>query len=111
MKFGIALIEGRLSFSYFSEFSSMDKLVKSGNGYLCVFEETFLSGMLRKRVLDLPMFTPGRNVAYVLSEADHEKASQLFEKMIYEQHSSYPYKFDLIRTYLTQMLHLVMKMG
>jgi hypothetical protein len=112
--FGIMLIEGgeyRLSFSYFSEFSSGAELVKSGNGYLCVFEESFLSGLLRKRVLELPMFTPGNNAAYVLSGEDHEKACQLFEKMIYEQHSSYQYKYDLIRTYLTQMFHLVMKMG
>jgi len=112
--FGIVLIEGRecrLSFSYFSEFSSGDQLAKSGMGYLCVFEESFLSGLLRKRILELPMFTPGNSVGYILSEEDHVSASLLFEKMIYEQGSSYPYKFDLIRTYLTQMLHLAMKMG
>ena len=110
--FGIVLIEKcRLCFSYFLEFSSKDKLVKSGMGYLCVFEESFLSGLLRKRVLELPMFTPGSSVEYVLSEQDYEKTRHLFEKMIYEQNSSYQYKFDLIRTYLTQMLHLIMKMG
>jgi hypothetical protein len=109
--FGIALIEGSLCFSYFPEFSSRDKLVKSGIGYLCVFEESFLSGLLRKRVLELPMFAPGGSVEYVLSENAYEKASHLFLKMLYEQNSPYQYKFDLIRTYLTQMLHLGMKKG
>jgi len=112
--FRIILIEGgecRLCFSHFSEFSSGDKLVKSGIAYLCVFEGSFLSGLLRKRILELPMFAPDRSIEYVLSEQDHENAIQLFLKMIHEQHSSYQYKFDLIRTYLTQMLHLVMKMG
>lgn len=125
--FGIVLIEGgnaglcsgptnrkekcRLCFSYFSDFSSRDKLVKSGPGYLCVFEKSFLSGLLRERVLKLPMFTPGSSVEYVLSEQDYEKVSHLFLRIIQEQNSSYQYKFDLIRTYLTQLLHLVMKMG
>lgn len=111
--FGIGLIDGgecRLCFSYFSEFRSGDKLVRSGIGYLCIFEGSFLSGSLRKRVLELPMFTPGSSVEYGLSEQDCEKASHLFLRITQEQHSSYPYKFDLIRTYLTQMLHLVMKM-
>ena len=108
--FGIGLIEGRLCFSYFPKFRSGDRLVKSGIGYLCVFEESFLSGLLRKRVLELPMFAPGSSVEYVLSEQDHEKANHLFGRIVQEQDSSYQYKFDLIRTYLTQMLHLVMKM-
>lgn len=112
--FGIVLIGGgecRLCFSYFSEFSSGDKLIKGDIGYLCVFEESFLSGLLRKKVLELPMFAPGSRVEYVLSEQDHEIASRLFLRIIQEQNSSYQYKFDLIRTYLTQMFHLVMKMG
>ena len=109
--FGIVLIEGGLWFTYFSEFGSIDKLVKGGIGYLCFFEESFLSGLLRKRVLELPMFTPGNRVEYVLSEQDREKAILLFLRIIDEQDSSYQYKFDLIRTYLTQLLHLVMKMG
>lgn len=110
--FRILLTEGRectLCFSYFPEFSSGDKLVKSGMGSLCIFEESFLSGLLRKRVLELPMFSPGTNKEYVLSEQDYEKASRLFLRVIQEQNSSYQYKFDLIRTYLIQMLHLVMK--
>ena len=109
--FGIVLSEGGLCFSYFSEFGSGDKLIKRGVGYLCVFEESFLSGLLSKRVLELPMFAAGSGLEYVLSGRDHEKATHLFLRMIDEQHSSYQYKFDLIRTYLTQMLHLVMKMG
>ena len=112
--FRIELIEGgeyRLSFSYFPEFSSKDVLVKDGIGYLCAFEGSFLSGLLIKRVLELPMFAPGTSVEYVLSERDCEKTRHLFLRIIEEQDSSYQYKFDLIRTYLTQMLHLVMKRG
>jgi AraC family transcriptional activator of pobA len=109
--FGIVLIEGGLCFSYFPEFGLSNKPVKGGIGYLCFFAESFLSGLLRKRILELPMFAPGNSVEYVLSEQDHEKAILLFLKIIDEQDSSYQYKFDLIRTYLSQLLHLVMKMG
>ena len=106
---GIVLIEGRLCFSYYLE--SGEKLVKGGIGYLCFFEESFLSGEFRKRVLELPMFVRGGRVEYVLCERDYEKARYLFVRIIEEQGSAYQYKFDLIRTYLTQILHLVMKMG
>lgn len=109
--FGIVLMEGGLCFSYFPEFGLGDKPGKGRIGYLCFFAESFLSGLLRKRILELPMFAPGNRVEYVLSERDREKAILLFLKIIQEQDSTYPYKFDLIRTYLTQLFHLVMKMG
>ena len=106
--FGIVLTEGSLGFSYFPEFSSGDRLAKGNIGYLCFFEESFLSALLSKKVLELPMFASGTE--YALSEPDRESVVQLFLKIIQEQESSYQYKFDLIRTYLTQLLHLVMKM-
>ena len=109
--FGMVLMEGRLCFSYFPEFGLRNKLVKGGIGYWCFFEESFLSGLLRERILELPMFAPGNSVGYLLSERDREKAVLLFLKMIDEQDSTYQYKFDLIRTYLTQLFHLVMRMG
>ena len=110
---GIALVndgKSSLTFSYVSQFYSGDDLMIGNTGYLCVFERSFLPELLRKKVLQLSMFALGKSSEYHLSVKDYEKTLRLFEKMTYEQNSSYQYKFDLIRTYLAQIIHLVMKM-
>jgi AraC family transcriptional regulator, transcriptional activator of pobA len=76
-------------------------------GFFCIFTESF---MMEKSFGDLPMFTPGGNPLYRLTEAQHEEIASLFRTMLREIDSAYTYKYDLLRSYTTQIVHFALKM-
>ncbi len=55
------------------------------------------------------MFKIGGKPAFLLNEAQDEYLSGIFLKMIAEINSDYRYKYDLIRNYVTEMIHAAMK--
>lgn len=79
------------------------------NGYFCVFREGFFTEISRKWLQELPMFKAGGMPAYILSEDQFEQAGQFYEKMLAEIESDYPYKYDLIRNYVSELIHFALK--
>ncbi|MBC9932233.1 helix-turn-helix domain-containing protein [Chitinophaga qingshengii] len=79
------------------------------SGYFCIFKESFLTEMGRNNPKEFPMFTPRGKVSYQLDAALQQQMEQLYLKMLDEIQSDYRGKYDLIRAYLMEMLHLVMK--
>lgn len=79
-------------------------------GYFCIFRESFLTEMGRYALKDLPMFNPRGKPSYKLPPELEKEVERLFIKMLEEIGSDYRGKYDLIRNYLMEMLHLVMKM-
>jgi AraC-like DNA-binding protein len=55
------------------------------------------------------MFAPGGKPAYVLNRAQDKYVSQVFTKMLDEIGSDYMYKYDLIRNYVTELVHYALK--
>lgn len=100
---------GELHFSYHSRFELPDKMPAADECYVCVFEEAFLSIILREKMQRLPVIRQTDNTGYVISGEIFEATRVLFQKMVAEQGSSYLYKSDLIRTYITQIFHVAMK--
>ncbi|WP_158827988.1 helix-turn-helix domain-containing protein [Mucilaginibacter lacusdianchii] len=80
------------------------------NGYFCIFKEAFFTENLRGNIKDLPMFALGSKPAYMLNFEQHQRASQIFEKMLEEVGSEYVFKYDLIRSYVTELIHFALKM-
>ncbi|MEA5257903.1 helix-turn-helix transcriptional regulator [Arcicella aquatica] len=78
-------------------------------GFFCIFKEAFFTENLRSNINDLPMFKIGGKPAFLLNEAQDEYLSGIFLKMIAEINSDYRYKYDLIRNYVTEMIHAAMK--
>lgn len=78
-------------------------------GYFCIFTPGFFTEKSRIPLSELPMFVPGGKPAYVLSDIQDEAFSGLFEKMLDEIDSDYPFKYDLLHSYLTEMIHLALK--
>lgn len=80
-------------------------------GCFCIFTEEFLlpakGGVL---VEELPLFRPGAHPLIELTEADCQAVEAIFQKMIQEIASTYAYKYDLLRTYLVELIHLVQKL-
>ncbi|MFI2743688.1 helix-turn-helix domain-containing protein [Zhouia sp. PK063] len=78
-------------------------------GYFCIFREEFFTEHIRNGIHNLPMFLPGNNPAYPLSEDNFKSISLIFDKMLSEINSDYKYKYDLIRNYVTELIHQALK--
>jgi len=79
-------------------------------GFFCIFKEEFFSDHMRHGLRELPMYTPGGRPAYMLSKAEDKNISGVFEKMLEELQSDYRFKYDLIRTYIMEIVHYALKM-
>jgi AraC family transcriptional regulator, transcriptional activator of pobA len=80
------------------------------SGCFCIFKEAFFSEYIRGGIKDLPMFKPGAKPAYLLNEVQDQHISSIFTKMREEIHSDYPFKYDLIRNYIMEIIHAALKM-
>ncbi|WP_108244886.1 helix-turn-helix domain-containing protein [Muricauda brasiliensis] len=81
------------------------------SGFFCVFTESFLSKDKSGVILEtLPIFHPGGYPVLSLSNDEYPEVEQLFVKMEKEISSNYPFKFDLIRAYVIELLHMGQKL-
>lgn len=78
-------------------------------GYFCIFTEGFFTDKIRGGLTDLPMFQPGGMPSYQLNEEQETEICRLFERMLTEIKSDYLYKYDLLRSYVTEMIHYALK--
>jgi AraC-like DNA-binding protein len=80
-------------------------------GCFCIFTDEFLQpakgGVL---VEELPLFRPGAHPIIELSETEYQAVEAILQKMRQEMASDYAYKYDLLRTYLVELIHLVQKL-
>ena len=80
-------------------------------GHFCVFTPDFLLPAKSGVVLDeLPLFQAGGNPVFQVSEADSAEITAIFQKMHREINSHYAYKYDLIRTYVLELIHFGQKL-
>lgn len=89
---------------------TFEQLSGDSTGFFCIFKEAFFTSHLRNNIRELPMFSPQGRPGYQLSEQQDKLISGIFEKMLTEIASDYMYKYDLIRNYMTEMIHHAMKM-
>jgi len=81
------------------------------SGYFCIFKESFFTEMLRNNIHELPMFATGGKPSYALNIEQDEYVSQLFDKMLNEIKSDYKFKYDLLRNYVTELIHYALKVA
>jgi AraC family transcriptional activator of pobA len=76
------------------------------DGYFCVFTDEFLlpakSGV---RLDELPLFQPGGYPVFATTEEEYAELHAIFRKMAREITSAYAYKYDLLRTYVLELIH------
>jgi AraC-like DNA-binding protein len=86
-------------------------LTETPDGYSCLFDEAFLLPARAGVVLDeLPIFRPGAYPVWEATEAECAAVEAIMQKMQRELTSGYAYKYDLLRTYLWELIHLVQKL-
>jgi AraC-like DNA-binding protein len=78
-------------------------------GCFCIFTSAFFSEGMRNSVDELPMFVPGGKPSYLLNDEQENAIKAIFEKMLSELHSDYTFKYDLLRSYLNELLHTALK--
>lgn len=88
---------------------TFENLNTTNQGRFCIYKESFFTDMMRSNVHLLPMFAPGTNPVYVLTGEQDAYVLAIFEKMIAELDSDYIFKYDLLRSYVTELIHYAMK--
>lgn len=76
----------------------------------CVFSSDFITKANTGINMDeLPIFSPGNIPVFELSGSEYQYLRTVFSKMKKEQASDYTYKYDLIRNYVMELIHLGQK--
>ena len=80
-------------------------------GRFCVFTREFMLPAQSGLVLDeLPLFQAGGYPVFQVTDAEWTELDAIFRKMGRELASAYPYKYDLLRTYVLELLHAGQKL-
>jgi AraC family transcriptional activator of pobA len=79
-------------------------------GYCCVFTEGFLPAHTHLRPADWAVFAPDKPAFFRLTAAQATVFGGLFEKMLAEQASDYPCKYELLYHYLMECIHGALKL-
>jgi len=88
---------------------TIETLDEIKTGYFCIFKDPFFTEKMRGNITELPMFAPGGKPAYFLNEQQDKHVSDIFLKMLDEINSDYRYKYDLLRNYVTELIHYALK--
>ena len=78
-------------------------------GYFCIFTDSFFNEKLRGSISDLPIFALGAKPVYALNPEQDEFVSAFFIKMLDEINSDYAFKYDLIKNYVSELIHYALK--
>ena len=79
-------------------------------GFSCAFTEDFLPAHTHLRPANWAIFAPDGPSFFRLSPAQATHFGAIFEKMLTEQESDYPHKYDLLYHYLMECIHGALKL-
>lgn len=80
------------------------------SGFFCIFTEAFFREFTNLKLQDYPIFKPGGQPIFFLSDEQMEATRIIFHKMFAEIESDYVYKYDSIRNYVFELIHSAQKM-
>lgn len=80
-------------------------------GYFCVFTEEFLLAHAHLRANDWAVFQPAGPAVFRLAPVQAASFGELFEKMLAEQASDFPYKDDLLFFYFMECVYGALRLA
>jgi AraC family transcriptional activator of pobA len=90
---------------------SWESLSDEQGGYLCLFSEDFLLGVNHEDSLQQsPLFRFDSDPVYFLDETQYADLDYLFRQMFKELDAAYLHKYELLRAYVSIILHEALKM-
>ncbi|GAB3800656.1 response regulator transcription factor [Spirosoma humi] len=80
------------------------------SGWYCLFTEDFIQHSERiNNLRDSPLFRIGAHPVFFPDDVQLKELSTIFQKMQQEMCSSYPHKYDVLRSYLHLLIHEAMR--
>ena len=89
---------------------TLQRVGEGQTGHFCIFTEAFFRNQSLGHPGDLPMFKPGSQPFYSLKPDEEQRIIAIYEKIYAEMRSDYIYKYDLIRTYVAELIHFALKL-
>jgi AraC family transcriptional regulator, transcriptional activator of pobA len=87
------------------------EVISQTDGYACLFTEDFLKLSERSEsLLHSPLFKIGGTPILQLNKEQKKAIADIFKKMIAEQETAYAYKDELIRNYISLIIHEALKL-
>ncbi len=81
------------------------------SGHFCVFTKDFLpTNKIGTEIDNLPVFSPQSDFVFQISKEQYRQFEAIFLKMHDEINSDYLYKYDLLRNYVMELIHLGQKL-
>lgn len=90
---------------------TVEMLEKSNFGGYLVFRESYYNNYFKKGIRELPLFSDGAKPVFILNTTQLKAVESIFSKMQKNLLTDYEFKHDLIRTHLTELIHIAMKMS
>ena len=117
----ITLISGRNTYHYAGQSMHIEKnaLIFSNpqvpyhweqhdqeqSGMFCLFTEAFLHPLPARALAEYPVFRPGGQVVFQLTDAQYQALDLVFKNMVAELESSYAFKYDVLRNATLDLIH------
>lgn len=85
-----------------------EPLEEQQSGFFCIFTEAFFNQF--GSIKAYPVFKPGGNPIFFLTDEQVNMAGNIYQKMFAEIDSDYVYKYDAIRNLVFELIHAALKM-
>jgi AraC-like DNA-binding protein len=79
-------------------------------GVFCVFTDHFLSRHTTVALPEYPVFKPGGQAVFQLTEAQYQTATAIFAHMATELAADYVFKYEVLRNATLDLMHLAMRL-
>lgn len=107
---GITIDRNALLFSNPSIPYSWEPTSDKQAGFFCLFTQDFINPALRNETLyDSPLFRIGGDPVFFVTPEQEETLNDIFLKMLTEIESDYIHKYDLLRNYVSLIIHEAQK--
>ena len=87
-----------------------EPLDQKQSGFFCIFTEAFFREFTNTNLQDYPVFKPGGQPIFFLTDEQVETTADIFRKMFEDIKSDYVYKYDSIRTRVFELIHSAQRM-
>ncbi|MBK1896707.1 helix-turn-helix domain-containing protein [Chryseobacterium paridis] len=87
-----------------------DPLEPESSGWFCVFKEEFFQDTLRLNLNELPLFSGARHPVFKLTAEESKEIQSIFEKINKTIDTEYFYKYELIKSYISELIYLAMQL-
>lgn len=103
--FAVLFATPKVPYRYISQGGEQD-------GHFCIFTKEFMAKSKSGLVIDdVPIFKPNTDFVYRLTEKQYTDIEHIYQKMHTEIASDYAFKYDLLRTYLIELIHSGQKLS